>query len=135
MTTATAKKFWQGSNFYIHAILAIVSLWGAVQPELITELVIGGFAVASGLGFIRNHFKTGKFDKKKFFDANWWSYVGTTITSITAISIPPETYDAIANLLQAFGDKNWPAVLMALFTLGSMLYNIFVKPAITARKT
>jgi hypothetical protein len=134
MTNVTTKKFWQSTNFYIHAILAVVALWGWVQPELITELVIGGFAVAAGFGFIRNHIKTGKFDKSKFFDANWWAYVGTAISSVTAISIPPETYDAIANLLQAFGDKNWPAVITALITIGSMVYNIFVKPAIGPSK-
>jgi hypothetical protein len=118
------KKFWQGADFYVALGLIIASASSAFMDQTqaqLTWLVEGIFA---GVYLLRQ-LATGKFSFKSFEFNNGWSYIGQIL-----ILVAPqfaETVPVFKELVKAFVDQNWPAVISGLLSLGTILYYILTR--------
>lgn len=122
------KKFWQSSNFWATLALAIGGLFTGFNEELSNQFIAGIFTVLALGKQLHEFFKeTGKFDKTKLWSSNFWAYLGVIISGIVTVSLPPELFESIRLVIKNAVEGNWQGILTALFTLGTILYNIFIK--------
>lgn len=124
-TPKSEKKFWEGTDFYVVLGLVITSASSAFMEESqaqITWLVEGIFA---GLYLIRQ-LATGKFSFSEFKINNGWNYVLQLVVLVAPQFA--EAVPALRDLVDAFINQNWPAVISGLLSLGTILYYILTRP-------
>lgn len=118
--------FLQSSNFWTNVVLAVGGLFVGFQPELGADLVIQLFGFLAAAKAVRTYFRN-----KPEVDAgaavnnsNWWGYVATVVTSFVP-SLPGEFFDSIQEVVSSLMGGNWQGALVALFSIATILYNLF----------
>lgn len=127
INNSTPVKFWQGTNFWVAAVLAIGGLWvgfpsGDAQHS--TELIVGALA---GVFAIREKLKDLKIDWKQWIkSANTWNYLATVFVAILP-TIPIELFQALRGIIEAALGGNWQGIVAGVFSLATILY-YWLKP-------
>lgn len=119
------KPFYQSTNFWISVLLALGALFVGFPEGEAKNLVASMFGLISAFGVIRNYFKAGpQFDWKKFGSVNFWNYVAAFLTAMVPVNLPPELFSRMQELAQAIIGGNWQGILVAVFSVASILYHI-----------
>lgn len=118
--------FLRSSNFWTAVVLAIGGLFVGFQPELGIDLVMQAFGLfAVGKAF-REYFATKpKVDAGQAVNnSNWWNYIATIVTAFLP-QLPGEFFDSLQEVMSNLLAGNWQGVLVALFSIATILYNLF----------
>lgn len=123
-----AKPFWQSTNFYIALILAVGGLFVGFPEDAARELVGQVFALIASGAAIRNWAKNaGKPVIARLGGANFWNYVATVVLALVP-AFPPEMFDALQQLAANVIGQNWQGVIMAVFSIATIVYKIVTAP-------
>lgn len=126
MSNAINKNFWQGTNFWVALLLLFGGFFvGFPEGEAVTA-VNGIFALVATFFGIREKVKGTVTFKEWIGGSNTWNYIGALVISIVP-TIPVELFHSLRDLLQAAIGGNWQGIGIGLFSLATILYNIFRK--------
>lgn len=125
-TTETPVKFWQGTNFWISALMLILAPLGIAEGVAV-ETVAFGFGAVTFVGLVRSTITTAHFQgwAELFKNKNWWNYLAGVV-----IAIAPGLgglLPAIQDLTNAISLKNYGAIISALLTIGTMIFHLIKK--------
>lgn len=118
--------FLKSSNFWTAVVLAIGGLFVGFQEELGSNLVISVFGLLASGKAVREYFKTKPAVDagKAVNNSNWWNYIATIVTAFVP-QLPGEFFSGMQELLSNLLTSNWQGVLVALFSIATILYNLF----------
>lgn len=126
------KKWFQSSNFWTAAVLLIGGAFIGFPEEIGTNIVNLLFALIAGGKTLQNFFDNAKFDIKKWAgDANFWNYLGTLLVALIP-TLPTETILHLESAVTSALGGNWQGMIIALFSLGTIIYNILKPTPATA---
>lgn len=116
-----------GTNIYLQILLLVTSFAGGMSETtagMIVAAVTGGIGA---VGAIRTWVVNAKWTPAKSWikDPNNFGYISAILGAIGAglpALVPP-----VRELVTALFEKNWPQVITALLSLGSILWYTFVK--------
>ncbi len=120
------RDFLKSSNFWTAIVLAIGGLFVGFPEEAGATIVNQLFALLGTGKLLHEYFKTRpQADYKGAVNrSNWWNYIGVIVT--TAIpALPGNFTDGLEDLFRSLLSANWQGVLIALFSLATILYNLF----------
>lgn len=128
----TEKKWWQSSNFWTDIIMILAVIFVGFPEQAGISGVAAVFGILAAFKAIRQYFNTGpKPDfKKAIKDSNFWNYIATAAVAIIP-GIPVELFDHAESIAVNIIDGNWQGVLVALFSIGTILFNLFKKSSQT----
>jgi hypothetical protein len=123
---ATAPGFLQSSNFWTAVVMAVGGLFVGFPEGLGEQFVAELFALLGTGKLLREYIKSRPAVNagEAVNRSNWWNYIGVIITSIVPM-IPGEFIDSLQNVLSNLLSSNWQGVLVALFSIATILYNLF----------
>lgn len=118
--------FLKSSNFWTAVVLAVGGLFVGFQPELGSGLVVQVFGLLASAKAVREYFKQDVVVDAggAVNNSNWWNYIAVIVTSFIP-SLPGEFFDSLQNVMTELINGNWQGVLVALFSLATILYNLF----------
>lgn len=127
-TTASTSPKWLSTNFALNVILFIGGAFiGFSQGDAATG--VGAIATLIGaVGAIREKIK-GVDIKGWLSSSNTWAYLGTLVVTFVP-TLPVETFQHLGELARNVIGGNWQGILVSLFSIGTILYQLFKqKPA------
>lgn len=120
--TQSSTKWWGSSGFWNGLVLAVSGLFvgfptGAASDAVsaIFALVTSGMAIRSGLSGKHPDWRAWLANK------NTWNYLGATIVAILP-TVPVGLFQEIGNAVSAALGGNWQGILVAVFSIGTMIY-------------
>lgn len=126
MSNTVNIKFWQGTNFWVALILLVGGFFVGFPQEDATGAVTAFFAlIATGFG-IREKVKGVVSFKDWISGSNTWNYLGAAVVAIVP-SIPTELFTSLQSIMQAAVGGNWQGIAVGVFSLATILYNVFKK--------
>lgn len=126
--TPTKSPSWLSTNFALNVILFIGGAFiGFSQGDATTG--VGAVATLIGVvGAVREKIK-GVDIKGWLSNSNTWAYLGTVVVTFLP-ALPVETFQHLGDLARNVIGGNWQGILVSLFSIGTILYQIFKsKPA------
>ena len=119
-------EFLRSSNFWTAVVLAVGGLFVGFQPQLGTDLVMQAVGLLAVGKALREYFKTKpKVDAGKAVNnSNWWNYIATIVTAFLP-QLPGEFFEAMQEVMSNLLAGNWQGMLVALFSIATILYNLF----------
>lgn len=126
-TQATAKPFWQSTNFWTTTALLVGGLFvGFPDGEARTAVGLI-FAIMASVGAIRERLKTSTLGWKAWIsNKNTWAYLGVIVTAIVPI-LPGELFQHFGTIAEAAIGGNYQGILVGLFSAIPIIYNLFIK--------
>ena len=120
----TVKKWYQSSNFWTAAVLLIGGAFVGFPEQIGTEIVGLLFALIAGGKTLQNFFDNAQFDVKSWLnDANFWNYLGTLVVALVP-TLPADTIIHLETAVTSAIGGNWQGMIIALFSLGTILYKV-----------
>lgn len=129
MSNTTAKApFWLSTNFALNVILFFGGAFiGFSQADAATGVGAAATFIAA-FGAVREKIK-GVDIKAWLANSNTWSYLGAIVVTFVP-ALPVETFQHLGDLARNVIGGNWQGILVSLFSIGTILYQIFKpKPA------
>lgn len=107
-------------------MLAVGGLFVGFPEDLGQSIVSQIFALIGSGKLLHEYFKAQpKLDAGAAVNrSNWWNYIGVILTSIIP-ALPLEFIDSLQDVLSNLLSSNWQGVLVALFSIATILYNLF----------
>jgi len=135
MSNTATTPWWQGTNFYIAAIMASLGVSFGIQEQEVGALVTPVFAIISAAGLIRERIKAatpnwGEWIKSK----NTWNYLTAAIIQIVP-NLPAGLGEKIFEVVQAVIGKNWTATITGIISVATIIYFWLFAPKRTAVAT
>ena len=128
------KKWYQGTGFYVAAIMAIFGFFTGLQESDISSAVQLSFGLSGAVLAIRQKIKDSGIDFKKWIlNPNTMAYLGTAVTSLVPM-IPAEIFEKLNEIIVAAVDKNYSALLAGVFSVASIVYFTFFGKKTTAAR-
>jgi hypothetical protein len=116
------KKWWQSSNFWTAVVLVIGGFFVGFPEVAGTEAVAGVFALIAVGKTLHNYFKTAAFDWRSWLDdANFWNYLATVVVAVFP-TLPSGAIENLETAVRSAIGGNWQGLIIALFSLGTILY-------------
>lgn len=123
------KKFWESSNFWTAVFLFMGGLFVGFPEGEARIAVTSLFSLVAAVKAIREYFTELK-PKADIGQAvnrsNWWNYLGTIVVAIVP-ALPVEAIDHLQHIATNIVGKNWQGALVSLFSLVTILYNLYWK--------
>lgn len=124
-------KFWQSSNFWIAAVLAIGGIFVGFPEGDARAIVAALFSVIASAGAIREKVKKENIDWRAWLrSANTWNYIGTAVVAAIPM-VPAELFTQLRNLADAALGGNWQGIAAAVFSIGTILYYLLKPKTLT----
>jgi len=125
--TEEKKKFWQGTNFWLAAVIFGGSFIGAPE-SLSTQVVMSVVGVVAAAGAMRQFLPNLKFDsfKARLKDANTWNYL-TGLVATVGIPALGDLIPPLHDLSDAFIAGNWGLVISRGMSFLTIAYFLFIK--------
>lgn len=127
LTTSQAPKFWQGTNFWVAALIFIFSFFGNGQELAgqIVGLVTAGIAAVFG---IRQFFQQNKFGGfyKTLVQGNTLNYLAQVLI-YAGIPNVDQLVPPLKTAVEAFASGNWGQIVSALVSLGTIVFYLFFR--------
>lgn len=123
------KKFWESSNFWTAVALIIGGLFVGFPVEDAEGGVLNLFGIVGAFKAVREYFKQYKPKadiEKAINSSNFWNYIGVVVVSIVP-NIPAGFIENIQELVVSAVGQNWQGVLVALFSIATIIFNISKK--------
>lgn len=119
------KQWWQSSNFWTALVLMAGGFFVGFPEETASGFVGLIFAIIAGGKTLQNYLTNANLDWRKWLnDANFWNYLGALLITIVP-TLPVGLMDSLQNAVQAALGGNWQGMIIALFSLGTILYKVF----------
>lgn len=127
------KQFWQSTNFWIAAVLAIGGLFVGFPQDEARWFVEALFGLVASVGLIREKVKDAKIDWQAWIrSTNTWNYLAAALIAIIP-ALPAELFQRLRDLADASLSANWQGIITALFSIGTIIYYAIVKKPGAAR--
>lgn len=118
---AQEAKWWQGTNFWVAAIMAVGSIWG-LQESDVAPVVASVFGFVGAAFAIREKIKNTLIDWAAWAKSpNTWNYVVAAIAAVVP-SIPAGLGEKFSDIIAAIAGKNWPSLVTAVLSFFTMIY-------------
>lgn len=127
MSLSIDKNFWQSTNFWTAAVLAIGGFFVGFPEGEASGAVAGIFAIIATAFGIRNKVKGTVPFREWITAANTWNYIGAAAVSLVP-NLPPELFSSIRDLLQSIFGGNWQGITVGVFSLATIIYHLVRKP-------
>ena len=125
----TTTQPWQSSNFWIAVVLAIGGLFVGFPQDEARWIVEALFGIVASAGLFREKLKSAQIDWKAWIrSANTWNYIAAVLIALIP-AIPADLFVRLRDLADASLSGNWQGIATALFSIGTILYYTFKKPA------
>ena len=115
-------KFWQGTNFWVAAIMALTGIsigFSEAEVSSVVGWIFGGIGTAFA---IREKVKSAQIDVKAWLTSkNTWNYVFAAIAAAVP-NLPAGLGDKIGEIATAVAGKNWSALVTGVISLGTIIY-------------
>jgi hypothetical protein len=119
------KKWYQGTGFYVAAIMATFGFFSGLQEQDVSGAVQLSFGLSGAVLAIRQKIKDSGIDFKRWIlNPNTMAYLGTAITSLVPM-IPAEIFGELNQVIVAAVNKNYSALLAGVFSVASIVYFTF----------
>ena len=119
------KEAVKGTNFWFSLVLLFGGLFIGFPENEARNAVSALFAVISSIFFFRGFFKNAIFDVKNWLnDANTWNYIAAILISIIP-NFPEDIVPSIGELIRAIHEGNTQGILIALFSLITIIAKLF----------
>lgn len=118
--------FLKSSNFWTAVMLAIGGIFVGF-PQDAGAVVAEQFFALLGTGkLLHEYFKTkpGTDVNGAVNRSNWWNYIAVILTSAIP-AIPGSLINDLQTFLSSLLSSNWQGVLVALFSIATILFNLF----------
>lgn len=126
MSDTVNVKFWQGTNFWTALVLLVGGFFVGFPQGEASGAVAGIFAVVATVFGIREKVKGTVPFKEWLSSSNTWNYIGAAVVAILP-SIPLELFSTLKDIMQAAVGGNWQGIAVGVFSLATILYNLFKK--------
>lgn len=121
----TAKNWWQSSNFWTAAIMVIAGAFVGFEESMAETAVGGIFGIIAVGKSLHNYFKEAKIDWKSWvLDSNFVNYALIVLTTFFA-NFDAALLEKIQQLFGAALDGDVSGILAAIFSIATILYNVF----------
>jgi ABC-type xylose transport system permease subunit len=128
MSNTTPLKFWQGTNFWAALFLFVFGIFAVTVEYEVGQIVGYVFGLFGAIMAVREKLKGAQVDWKRWAGSkNTWNYLATVIVAIVP-GIPLELFEHLATLAQSLLGGNWQGALVALFSIGTILFYLLNKP-------
>lgn len=119
------KKWYQSSNFWVAVVMVIAGSFVGFT-EGMAETAVGAIFGILAIGkSLHNYFKEAEIDWKSWvLDSNFINYALIVITAFVP-TFSPELLQQLQELVAAIFAGNVSGILAAIFSLATILYNIF----------
>ena len=124
-----ATKWWQSSNFWMAAIMTVAGVFVGFTESMAETAVSAVFAIAAAGKMLHNYFKSAEIDWKTWvLNSNFLNYALIIITTFIP-SFSAQWLQTLQDLVGSIIDGNISGIIAAIFSIATILYNIFRKPA------
>lgn len=121
MSTET-KKWYQGTGFYIAAIMSVFGFFIGLQEQDVSGLVQYAFGIVGAGLAVRQKIKKAGIDLKAWItNPNTMAYLGTAVVAIVP-KIPIEIFDKLNEVIVALFNKNYSALIAGVFNIATIAY-------------
>lgn len=129
MSTPTTQKFWQGTNFWVAALLVVLSLFGGGEG-LATQVVMSVSGVIAAFFALRQFLSSAKFGgwKETFLQGNTLNYISQVLLLVGVPNID-QIVPPLKDLIDAFVQGNWGLVISRVVSLATIVFYLFIKKA------
>jgi len=119
------KKWYQSSNFWTAAIMVVAGAFVGFSQEMAGTAVGAVFGIVAVGKSLHNYFKSAEIDLKGWImDSNFVNYALIVITTFIP-AFDPQLLQKLQQLTGAIFDGDVSGVIAAVFSLATILYNIF----------
>ncbi len=118
--TVTVTKWWQGTNFWMAALLAIGGLFVGFPEGEAKNVVEWLFGIIASIGMIREKVK-GVDWKAWITSKNTWNYIATAL-AVVLPNIPVDLFTRLNEIAIAALGGNFQGLIAGLFSLGTIIY-------------
>lgn len=118
---AAETKWWDGTNFWVAALVFIGSLWG-ISHEEIAPAVSAVVGIAGTVFAFRERIKSTVVNWGQWIkSANTWNYLVAVLAAVIP-NVPAGLGDRLSDVVGAIAGKNWANLITALFSLGTVIF-------------
>lgn len=125
----TSSNFWtQVAMIFTAAVMMVGGLFTGFTEELGQEVVAAVLGIFAAFKAVREWLKTKPdLDLEGAVNrSNFWDYVATVVIGLVP-AIPGELIDSLEQLMQAIFGGSFQAILIAAFSLLTIIYNTFIR--------
>lgn len=120
--TTSTTKWWQGTNFWIAAIMAVFGFWSGLSNTDVSNVVGYVFGFIGAAGMIRERVKASGIDWKAWIRSkNTWNYLFAALSAIVP-NLPADAFTRLNEIAVSLLDKNYQGLIAGVFSLGTILY-------------
>lgn len=119
------KQWWQSSNFWVALIMVVAGVFVGFTEEMAETAVGAVFGIIAVGKSLHNYFKEADIDWKTWvLDSNFVNYALIVIATFIP-TFSPELLRQLQDLAGAIFAGDVSAIIAAVFSLATILYNIF----------
>lgn len=120
--STTNKQWYQGTNFWVSAVMVILGIFTGIQESDIRELVNVVFGGIGSVFAIREAIKGGSIDVKRWLSsANTYNYLFAIVATFLP-TVPPEWFTQLNGIASGIVTQNYTAMLSGLAALGISIF-------------
>ena len=125
--SAQTLPFWKGTNFWIAALMVILSIFGGGEA-LASQVVMSVSGLIAAFFAVRQFVNSAKFGgwKKTFVQGNTLNYLAQVLL-LVGIPNVDQLVAPTKELVQAFVERNWGRVISAVVSLATIVFYLFIK--------
>lgn len=118
----------ESSNLWTNIVMIIAGLFVGFPTEAGLSGVAAIFALLASGKAIRTYLKeSAKVDwKSALQNSNLWNYIGVVVVAVIP-NLPAGIMESLQEIARNAIGGNWQGVVIAVFSLATILYNIFKK--------
>lgn len=122
-----ATKWWQSSNFWMALVMTVAGVFVGFTESMAETAVAAVFGIVAIGKSLHNYFKSADIDWQAWvFNSNFVNYALVVITAFIP-TFSPQWIEALQDLLAGIIDGNISGIIAAVFSIATILYNIFKK--------
>ena len=125
--SAQTLPFWKGTNFWIAALMVILSIFGGGEA-LASQVVMSVSGLIAAFFAVRQFVNSAKFGgwKETFVQGHTLNYLAQVLL-LVGIPNVDQLVAPTKELVQAFVEGNWGRVISAVVSLATIVFYLFIK--------
>ena len=131
MANQQSTPFWQGTNFWVAAIMIVISFFGG-GDSLAQQVVMSVAGVIGAFFAVRQFVQTAKFGGwyQTLVQGNTLNYVAQVLL-LVGIPNVDQLIPPLKDLIDAFVQGNWGLIISRFVSLATIIFYLFIKKAAT----
>ena len=127
MANQQSTPFWQGTNFWVAALMIVISFFGGGE-SLAQQVVMSVAGVIGAFFAVRQFVQTAKF-------GGWyqtlvqWNTLNYVAQVLLLVGIPnvDQLIPPLKDLIDAFVQGNWGLIISRFVSLATIIFYLFIK--------